>query len=135
MEKKKLLLLKIFIPVVIVAVIGIIWIAKTQNKPEPENPILIDGADFSLNVSTEVDFDALSKYGLPIIVDYGSDSCIPCQQMALVLKTLNDEMAGKAFIKFVDVWEYTDAADNVPIQVIPTQVLFNADGTPFDPSD
>lgn len=135
MEKKKLLLLKVLIPIAIVVAIGVIWMVKAQNKVEPQNPVLIDGVDFSLNVSTAVDFDALSKYGLPIIVDYGSDSCIPCQQMAPVLKTLNDEMAGKAFIKFVDVWEYTDAADNVPIQVIPTQVLFNADGTPFVPSD
>lgn len=135
MEKKKPLLLKVLIPIAIVVVIGIIWIVKAQNKPEPQNPIIIDGADFSLNVSTEVDFDALFQYGLPIIVDYGSDSCIPCQQMAPVLKTLNDEMAGKAFIKFVDVWEYVDAANNVPIQVIPTQVLFNADGTPFVPSN
>lgn len=135
MENKKPLLLKVLIPIAIVVVIGIIWIVKAQNKPEPQNPIIIDGADFSLNVSTEVDFDALFQYGLPIIVDYGSDSCIPCQQMAPVLKTLNDEMAGKAFIKFVDVWEYVDAANNVPIQVIPTQVLFNADGTPFVPSN
>ena len=44
-------------------------------------------------------------------------------------------MAGKAVIKFVDVWEYADAANNVPIQVIPTQVIFNADGTLFVPSD
>lgn len=135
MEKKKPLLLKVLIPIAVVVVIGIIWIVKAQNKPEPQNPIIIDGADFSLNVSTEVDFDALFQYGLPIIVDYGSDSCIPCQQMAPVLKTLNDEMAGKAFIKFVDVLEYVDAANNVPIQVIPTQVLFNADGTPFVPSN
>ena len=135
MEKKKPLLLKVLIPIAVVVVIGIIWIVKAQNKPEPQNHIIIDGADFSLNVSTEVDFDALFQYGLPIIVDYGSDSCIPCQQMAPVLKTLNDEMAGKAFIKFVDVWEYVDAANNVPIQVIPTQVLFNADGTPFVPSN
>lgn len=27
------------------------------------------------------------------------------------------------------------AANNVPVQVIPTQVLFNADGTPFVPSE
>lgn len=81
-----------------------------------------------------IDFEALSEYGLPIIVDYGSDSCIPCQQMAPVLETMNEEMTGRAFIKFVDVWEYTDAANNVPIQVIPTQVLVNADGTPFVPS-
>lgn len=55
--------------------------------------------------------------------------------MAPVLKTLNEEMQGKAFIKFVDVWQYPDAAANAPVQVIPTQVMFNADGTPFVPSD
>lgn len=48
---------------------------------------------------------------------------------------MNEEMTGKAFIKFVDVWKYADAANNVPVQVIPTQVLVNADGTPFVPSD
>lgn len=57
------------------------------------------------------------------------------KQCSPALETLNEEMSGKAFIKFVDVWKYTDAANNVPIQVIPTQVLFNADGTPFVPSD
>ena len=48
---------------------------------------------------------------------------------------MNEEFAGKAFVKFADVWKYQDAAGNVPIQIIPTQVLFNADGTPFVPSD
>lgn len=135
MEKKRQLLLKILIPAAIAITIGIIWIVKNHKNPETQNSVMIDGADFSLNVSTEVDFDALFEYGLPVIVDYGSDSCIPCQQMAPVLKTLNDEMSGKAFIKFVDVWKYADAANNVPIRVIPTQVLFNSDGTPFVPSD
>ena len=55
--------------------------------------------------------------------------------MAPVLKNLNAEMHGKAFIKFDDVWKYYEAAANVPVQVIPTQVFFNADGTPFVPSD
>lgn len=50
------------------------------------------------------------------------------------MEKLNAEMQGKAFIKFVDVWEYFDAAANVPIQMIPTQVFFNADGKPFVPS-
>ena len=44
-------------------------------------------------------------------------------------------MQGKAFIKFVDVWKYPDAAGNVPVQVIPTQILVNADGSPFVPSE
>ena len=55
--------------------------------------------------------------------------------MAPALKTLNEEMYGKAFIKFADVWLYADAANNVPVQVIPTQVLVNADGTSFVPSE
>lgn len=94
-----------------------------------------ENADFSLAVTETVDFEEMSSYGLPMIVDYGSDSCIPCKEMAPVLEKMNQEMEGKAFIKFVDVWKYTDAANNVPVQVIPTQVLVNADGTPFVPSE
>ena len=48
---------------------------------------------------------------------------------------LQKSMYGKAFIKFADVWQYADTVSNVPVQVIPTQVLVNADGTPFVPSE
>ena len=51
-----------------------------------------------------------------------------------MLVTMNAEMQGKAFIKFVDVWEYYEAAANVPLQLIPSQVIFNPDGTPYEPS-
>ena len=145
MEKKTALWVKILVPILIVAVIGGIWIIKTVSEQPAEDPSIsqgttelpddLKGADFSLNATKQIDFAALSEYGLPIIADYGADSCIPCKQMAPVLKTLNAEMQGKAFIKFVDVWKYYDAANNVPIQLIPTQVFFNADGTPFIPSD
>lgn len=136
---KNSLWVKILIPVLIVAVIGVMWFVKngTDNTPIMTEPTgdQLAGADFSLNATEQIDFAALSKHGLPIIADYGADSCIPCKQMAPVLKTLNAEMQGKAFIKFVDVWQYYEAAANVPVQVIPTQVFFNADGTPFVPSD
>lgn len=144
MDQKKTLWVKILVPILIIAVIGGMWMVKkasekptddtteTQGSSLPDN---LKDADFGLNATEEIDFEALSKYGLPVIADYGADSCIPCKQMAPVLKTLNAEMQGKAFIKFVDVWKYYEAAANVPVQVIPTQVFFNADGTPFVPSD
>ncbi len=136
MKKKTPLWVKIIVPFLIVAVIGGIWIFKTiSEKPAENQPTSQGTADFSLNATEQIDFVALSEYGLPVIADYGADSCIPCKQMAPVLKKLNAEMQGKAFIKFVDVWQYYDAAANVPVQVIPTQVFFNADGTPFVPSD
>ena len=145
MKRKTSLLTRILVPVLIVAVIVGIWIFKTVSEKPIEEPSIsqsetnfpsnLEGADFSLNITKQIDFEALSEYGLPVIADYGADSCIPCKQMAPVLKKLNAEMQGKAFIKFVDVWQYYDAAANVPVQVIPTQVFFNADGTPFVPSD
>jgi len=131
-KKDNMLWLKILVPVLIVAVIAVIFIVK--NIPEEQTPDVPDEL-FGLNATTEIDFSELAEYGLPIIVDYGADSCIPCKQMAPVLKTLNAEMKDKAFIKFIDVWKYGSAANNVPIQLIPTQVFFNADGTPYMPSD
>lgn len=135
------------VPALIAVAIAVVWVLKNppsnfetaESNPGTQDtvelPEDLQSADFSLDVTETVDFEALAKHGLPVIVDYGSDSCIPCQQMAPVLETMNEEMTGKAFIKFVDVWKYADAASNVPVQVIPTQVLVNADGTPFVPSD
>lgn len=134
---KKKSLIKILVPCLILLVVGGIYFFKnspTKNQ-EQENVTTPEDAAFTLAATEAIDFEALAEYGLPVIVDYGSDSCIPCQQMAPVLETMNEEMTGKAFIKFVDVWKYADAAKNIPVQVIPTQVLVNADGTPFVPSD
>lgn len=129
MNKNKII--KIIVPIVIVAVVAGIWIFKnTQTKPKD---VSVKGADFAL-AATAIDLDALKAHELPIIIDFGADSCIPCKEMAPVLKSLNEEMQGKAIIKFVDVWKYAEAAADFPVQVIPTQVIFDADGKPYTPS-
>ena len=101
----------------------------TDNTPASQGstalPDNLKDADFSLRETVAVDFAALSEYGLPIIVDYGADTCIPCKEMAPMLEKANKDFQGKAFIKFVNVWDYPDAANNVPIQVIPTQVFIS----------
>ena len=131
---KKKLLVKILVPILIAVTLIIIWMVKTQPTPTPIDEQTGDIADFVLE-ATLIDLDALKEYNLPIIIDFGADSCIPCKEMAPVLKTLNAEMQGKAIIKFVDVWKNGDAAKDFPVQVIPTQVFIYADGTPYVPSD
>lgn len=146
MEKKSMFI-KILVPVLIAAVLGGMWLIKNRQNGSEESanaqssqtgmdlPERFKDADFGLRETEAIDFEKMAAYGIPMIVDYGADSCIPCKEMAPVLEKANEEFRGKAFIKFINVWDYPDAANNVPIQVIPTQVLVNADGTPFVPSE
>ena len=132
MGKRKLI--RIIVPIFIVIVIAGIWVFKNLNPGSADSVTPNNSEDFVLETEA-IDLDALAAYGLPIIIDFGSDSCIPCKEMAPVLETMNAEMQEKAIIKFVDVWKHAEAADGFPIQVIPTQVLINADGTPYVPSE
>lgn len=139
-------LTKIIVPLCIVLAIGGIWIFKnaankTNTPAETPPPVVsadrvqpLNDTDFVLKADS-IDLDALTAYDLPLIIDFGSDSCIPCKEMAPVLETMNAEMQGLAIIKFVDVWANPDAANDFPVQVIPTQVIINTDGTPYVPSD
>ncbi len=90
--------------------------------------------DIPLSVAS-IDLEALKTYKIPIIFDFGADSCIPCKEMAPVLQKLNAEMQGKAVIQFVDVWKNPNGAAGYPVTVIPTQFFYNADGTPYVPGE
>ena len=145
-------LFKIVLVLLIFAVIGGIWFLKNNEKNEnttlkneqtevkneqsgtdSEQSSIED--DFALHVVEALDLEKLKSYELPIVIDFGADSCISCKEMASVLKELNIELQGKAIIKFVDVWKYQKLAEGYPISVIPTQVFFDKEGKPYNPSD
>jgi thioredoxin 1 len=66
--------------------------------------------------------------GKPTLIDLGARSCIPCKKMAPVLESLASEYRNKAAVLFIDVHEDSAAADRFRIQMIPTQIFFNAQG-------
>lgn len=70
---------------------------------------------------------ALSS-GRPSVVDFGARSCIPCKKMAPILEELNRELRGRANVLFNDVWKDDALARDYRIQMIPTQIFFNAKG-------
>lgn len=132
--------IKIVLPVIIVIGLLAVWIIKNPDTfSKDKNDIVAENnennSDFTLNITEEIDLEQLKSYGVPIIIDFGADSCIPCKEMAPVLEKLNEELKGKAIVRFVDVWKYPDLAKNFPISVIPTQVLIDKDGNPYVPSD
>ena len=66
--------------------------------------------------------------GRPTVIDLGARTCIPCKKMAPILESMSKEFQGKANVLFVDVWEDKVSAQNFHVQMIPTQIFFNAQG-------
>lgn len=132
-KSKKGMAIKIVIPILILSVLASIWIVKNNKKDTSSAGT--DNSDFELHVTEKIDLEKLKSYGLPIVIDFGADSCIPCKEMAPVLKELNAELQGKAIVRFVDVWKYQEFAQGYPISVIPTQIFIDANGKPYKPED
>jgi len=65
---------------------------------------------------------------LPRLVDVGADKCIPCIKMAPILDQLREDFSGKLEVKFVDAWKFRYEAASYNVQMIPTQIFFDADG-------
>ncbi len=66
---------------------------------------------------------------LPKLVDLGADKCIPCKAMAPILKDLKAEYAGRMDVEFIDVWKDPDAGKAYGVEMIPTQIFYDANGT------
>lgn len=130
---KKSIAIKIIIPVLLVCIVFGIWAVKNSKKDI--DTVVGENKDFELHVTDKIDIKKLKSYGIPIIIDFGADSCIPCKEMAPVLKELNEELQGKAIIKFVDVWKYQALAEGYPVSLIPTQIFIDANGNPYNPDD
>lgn len=142
MDKRKALVSGAVIAGIIV-IVACLWFVKrgtatAGNAPAEKAPVTSANSpllDEPLNLTEPFDLDLYRSAGVPVIIDFGADSCVPCKEMAPVLVELHEELRGKAIIRFVDVWKYRDLADGYPLQVIPTQVFFDAEGKPFAPAE
>lgn len=132
-SKREINLPQVIVPVLLIVAVAIVWFIKDSgnsvDNPTPLNP------DFALTVTGKIDLVQLESYGLPIIIEFGSDSCAPCQEMAPIIEELNTELQGKAIIRFADVWEDPALAEGFPLSVIPTQLFITSEGEPYDPAD
>jgi thioredoxin 1 len=74
---------------------------------------------------------AASRSGaaVPRLVDLGAGKCIPCKKMAPILEELRKEYAGRMEVEFIDVWKDPDAGKAYGIEMIPTQIFYDASGT------
>jgi len=66
--------------------------------------------------------------GKPVLVDFGSNKCIPCRQLRPILKEVAQELSGKAHVLIIDIFQYQGLARQHRINLIPTLVFFDAQG-------
>lgn len=136
---QKTVWVKVVVLLIIVVAIGGIWFLKQKGKSAQTGAgqtLTVGGTvGGPLAVTDAKELERIRSLGLPVVIDFGADSCVPCKEMAPVLEELNRTLQGKAVVKFVDVWKYKDLAEGYPLRVIPTQFFFDKEGKPFRPSD
>lgn len=74
------------------------------------------------------DYRVALASGRPTVADFGARTCAACKKMAPILAELNQELKGKANVLFTDVHESNDMAGRYRVQMIPTQIFFDARG-------
>jgi thioredoxin 1 len=65
---------------------------------------------------------------LPKLLDLGADKCIPCKLMAPILAEFKRDYADRFVTEFIDVWKTPDAGKQYGVEMIPTQIFFDANG-------
>lgn len=120
---------KWMIVVAVAAIIAIGYIfhvsgSTSKNKPEKDLPKII--YDY-----TPYKFEKALKSGMPTLLEFAADWCIPCRRMAPFMKELKEEYRGKANILTVNADTELDLVKEYGVRNLPTLIFFNKKGELF----
>ena len=107
------------------AVAGVLVVKNAGKKESASTPAASLGATGLEATSTNAGTQGKT---LPRLVDLGAGKCIPCKMMAPILDDLKKTFAGKLEVQFIDVWENPEAGKKYGVNVIPTQIFYDAQG-------
>jgi thioredoxin 1 len=75
---------------------------------------------------TKADFEEkVLKADKPVLVEFYSDSCIPCKQLSPILGDIEDENEDKLYVYKVNVNYEAELAEEYNVMSSPTLILFN----------
>lgn len=111
------------VAVLAVAVAGVLYAKRptpSEKTATPANAVAESAGATPPSVPTQS--------ALPRMVDLGADKCIPCKMMMPILDELKEEYAGRLDVQFIDVWKNPEAGEEYGVEVIPTQIFYDAAG-------
>ena len=89
---------------------------------------VVSAAHAELPSANDAEVTRALASGKPTLVDLGAGSCVSCKQMAPILEEVAGTYRGQANVLFIDVREDPAAGKRFRIQMIPTQIFFDAKG-------
>lgn len=113
---------------VALAVIGAVVLKKDKSSAESSNPSQAVAVIPPAEASSSSQAAPAVPVKLPKLLDLGAGKCIPCKMMAPILEELKKEYAGRMEVVFIDVWQDPDAGKAYGIEMIPTQIFYDAEG-------
>jgi len=115
---------RILIIAAVVAAAVLAFMAR-QSKPVPP----VAPAESTVTTQAAANANAARATAkLPRLVDLGAGKCIPCKMMKPILDDLMANYADQFATEFIDVWENRDVGEQYGIEVIPTQIFYDAEG-------
>lgn len=119
----------IIIALVVVAAAGA-WYFKEQPGDANLDAVPIDSLGNGSNapLSAENTPDATPGPGIPRLVCFGAERCVPCRMMVPVREALAETYPDTLSIHFVDVWQDRTAGQRYNIRMIPTTIFVDAEG-------
>lgn len=90
--------------------------------------------DFLFRAET-LDLEQLKSHELPIILLFATESYTYDYATVWPMEKYNETYQGEVILKFVDVHKYPELANEFPVTSIPTWILIDADGNPYQPSN
>ncbi len=122
---------RLLIVLAVVAAAVLAFIARQNKSTSPAVPVPLD-ARAALARSPAATATANPAVGVevkrPRLVDLGAGKCIPCKMMKPILDDLMANYTDHFSTEFIDVWEKPDVGKQYGIEVIPTQIFYNAEG-------
>jgi len=123
------------VAVAAVAAIALKQQAKSPSQSQPSNSTPMAAAFAAEGTAAQTvpaaetsNASPATNAKLPRMVDLGAGKCIPCKMMKPILDDLEANYADRFTTVFIDVWENPDEGKKYGIEMIPTQIFYDAEG-------
>ena len=127
---------RVFAVIIVVIAAGLVLLLKQRDSDTSTSFIAPGGKPTAADTESATggedvqaeDVAAPQSAALPRFVELGSVTCIPCKMMAPILEELRNEYPGALHVEFIDLKEDPDSGMFYGVRVMPTQILYDADG-------